>query len=94
MNKHLPECPTAEIDCEVGDLGQCNCDEPHPCICVGLRACEERTLIEAQRTVAGFLDLDETGWRKCSEPKCDLCVVAPLIYGALEDLIISKGNQP
>ena len=43
-------------------------------------------LSEAKRIVAGFLDLDEKGDRRCSNPKCGLCVVAPLIYAALEDL--------
>jgi hypothetical protein len=88
MTEHLSECP-----CLCTDEVSCLCYTAE-CICDELRACEERTLIKAQSTVAGFLDLDETGWRKCSEPKCDLCVVAPLIYGALEDLILSKGNQP
>jgi hypothetical protein len=45
--EHLPECPTAEIDCEVGDLGQCNCDDWHPCICQALRSCENRVRSEA-----------------------------------------------
>jgi hypothetical protein len=49
---------------------------------------------EAKRVVAGFLDIDEKGDRRCDEPSCDLCVVAPLIYAALEDLILSKGDQP
>ena len=46
----------------------------------------------ARRIVAGFLDIDpDTGDRRCSDPTCDLCVVAPLIYAALEDL--SAGGQ-
>ena len=46
----------------------------------------------ARRIVAGFLDIDATGGvRQCTDPTCDLCVVAPLIYAALEDL--SKGGQ-
>lgn len=49
-------------------------------------------LAAARRIVAGFLDIDETGDRRCTDPTCDLCVVAPLIYAALEDL--SKGEQP
>ena len=50
-------------------------------------------LAEAKRIIAGFLDIDrETGDRRCADPACDLCVVAPLIYAALEDL--SKGGQP
>ena len=40
----------------------------------------------ARRIVAGFLNIDETGDRQCADPTCDLCVVAPLIYAALEDL--------
>ena len=40
----------------------------------------------ARRIVAGFLDINETGERQCTDPTCDLCVVAPLIYAALEDL--------
>jgi hypothetical protein len=47
----------------------------------------------AARIVAGFLDLDAAGDRRCDEPSCDLCVVAPLIYAALEDLILAKGNS-
>ena len=49
-------------------------------------------LAAARRIVAGFLDIDsDTGDRRCADPTCDLCVVAPLIYAALEDL--SKGRQ-
>ena len=49
-------------------------------------------LAAARRIVAGFLDIDsETGDRRCADPACELCVVAPLIYAALEDL--SKGGQ-
>lgn len=48
-------------------------------------------LASARRIVAGFLDIDETGDRRCADPTCDLCVVAPLIYAALEDL--SAGGQ-
>ena len=40
----------------------------------------------ARRIVAGFLNIDETGDRQCADPACDLCVVAPLIYAALQDL--------
>ena len=44
-------------------------------------------LADARRIVAGFLDIDpDTGDRRCSDPTCELCVVAPLIYAALEDL--------
>jgi hypothetical protein len=50
--------------------------------------------IEAKRIVAGFLDIDEKGDRLCPDPACDLCITAPLIYAALEDLILSKGDQP
>ena len=49
-------------------------------------------LAAARRIVAGFLDIDpDTGDRRCSDPTCDLCVIAPLIYAALEDL--SAGGQ-
>lgn len=44
-------------------------------------------LVDARRIIAGFLDIDEaTGDRRCSDQGCDLCVAAPLIYAALEDL--------
>lgn len=50
-------------------------------------------LVDARRIIAGFLDIDvATGDRRCSDPTCELCVVAPLIYAALEDL--SKGWKP
>jgi hypothetical protein len=55
---------------------------------------QRNALIDAKRVVAGFLDIDEKGDRRCDDPSCDLCVVAPLIYAALEDLILSKGDQP
>ena len=63
----------------------------------GCPACYEQgqrdALAAARRIVAGFLDIDpDTGDRRCTDPTCDLCVVAPLIYAALEDL--SKGEQP
>ena len=63
----------------------------------GCAACCEQgqrdALADARRIVAGFLDIDpDTGDRRCSDPACDLCVVAPLIYAALEDL--SAGGQP
>ena len=62
----------------------------------GCAACYEQgqrdALADARRIVAGFLNIDETGDRQCADPTCDLCVVAPLIYAALEDL--SKGEQP
>ena len=49
-------------------------------------------LASARRIVAGFLDIDTaTGDRRCADPACDLCVVAPLIYAALEDL--TEGGQ-
>ena len=49
-------------------------------------------LASARSIVAGFLDIDtESGDRRCAAPACDLCVVAPLIYAALEDL--TKGGQ-
>lgn len=62
----------------------------------GCAACYEQgqrdALAAARRIVAGFLDIDpDTGDRRCSDPRCDLCVVAPLIYAALEDL--SAGGQ-
>lgn len=44
-------------------------------------------LAKAKRIIAGFLDIDrETGDRRCADPACDLCVVAPLIYAAVQDL--------
>ena len=56
----------------------------------GCPACHEHgqrdAIASARRIVAGFLDIDETGDRRCSDPTCELCVVAPLIYAALEDL--------
>ena len=56
----------------------------------GCAACYEQgqrdAFAAARRIVAGFLDIDETGDRQCADPTCDLCVVAPLIYAALEDL--------
>ena len=53
-------------------------------------AIRDKALREAREVVAGFLDTDtETGDRRCSDPECDLCIVAPLIYAALEDLILS-----
>ena len=63
----------------------------------GCAACYEQgqrdALADARRIVAGFLGIDpDTGDRRCSDPTCDLCVVAPLIYAALEDL--SAGGQP
>ena len=63
----------------------------------GCPACYEQgqrdALTTARRIVAGFLNIDpDTGDRRCSDPTCDLCVVAPLIYAALEDL--SAGGQP
>ena len=63
----------------------------------GCAACCEQgqrdAFADARRIVAGFLDIDpDTGDRRCTDPTCDLCVVAPLIYAALEDL--SKGGQP
>jgi len=51
-------------------------------------------LTAAKRIVAGFLDIDDTGERRCSDHACDLCIAAPLIYAALEDLILSKGGKP
>ena len=62
----------------------------------GCEACNEQgqrdALADARRIVAGFLDIDpDTGGRRCSDPTCDLCVVAPLIYAALEDAR-QKGN--
>ena len=61
----------------------------------GCPACHEHgqrdALAAARRIVAGFLNIDEMGDRRCTDPACDLCVVAPLIYAALEDL--SKGGQ-
>ena len=49
-------------------------------------------LASAKRIVAGFLDIDTaTGDRRCAAPACDLCIAAPLIYAALEDL--TKGGQ-
>jgi hypothetical protein len=51
-------------------------------------------LASAKRIVAGFLNIDDTGERRCPDTSCGLCVVAPLIYAALEDLILSKGDQP
>ena len=63
----------------------------------GCPACYEQgqrdALAAARRIVAGFLGIGpDTGDRRCSDPTCDLCVVAPLIYAALEDL--SAGGQP
>ena len=63
----------------------------------GCAACYEQgqrdALADARRIVAGFLDINpDTGDRRCSDLACDLCVVAPLIYAALEDL--SAGGQP
>ena len=82
MAEHLPEC---WVKYESDPSAWCICDE--------LRACEVRALADARRIVAGFLDIDpDTGDRRCTDPTCDLCVVAPLIYAALEDL--SKGEQP
>ena len=53
---------------------------------------ERDALAAARRIVAGFLDIDTaTGDRRCADPTCDLCVVALLIYAALEDL--SAGGQ-
>ena len=61
----------------------------------GCAACCEQgqrdALAAARRIVAGFLDIDETGDHRCADPTCELCVVAPLIYAALEDL--SKGAK-
>ena len=51
-------------------------------------------LVDAKRIVAGFLNIDEKGDRRCDDPACDLCITAPLIYAALEDLILSKGDKP
>lgn len=64
----------------------------------GCAACYEQgqrdALAAARRIIAGFLDIDtETGDRRCAEPACDLCVVAPLIYAALEDLSIRGDND-
>jgi hypothetical protein len=61
---------------------------------VAYKAGQRDALTDAKRVVAGFLDIDEKGDRRCDDPTCDLCVVAPLIYAALEDLILSKGDQP
>ena len=83
MTEHLPECPVQTKD------SVCRC---LPCICDALRACEKRIIAEAKRIIAGFLGMDDTGERRCSFPACDLCIVAPLIYAALEDLILSKGD--
>jgi hypothetical protein len=83
MSEHLPECWTNHES-----------DPPAWCICDELRACEKRIIAEAKRIIAGFLGMDDTGERRCSFPACDLCIVAPLIYAALEDLILSKGDQP
>ena len=56
----------------------------------GCAACYEQgqrdALADARRIVAGFLNIDETGDRRCTDPTCDLCIVAPLIYAALQDL--------
>ena len=82
MSEHLPECWTKHES-----------DPPAWCICDELRACEKRIIAEAKRLIAGFLGMDDTGERRCSFPACDLCIVAPLIYAALEDLILSKGDQ-
>jgi hypothetical protein len=82
MSEHLPECWTKHES-----------DPPAWCICDELRACEKRIIAEAKRVIAGFLGMDDTGERRCSFPACDLCIVAPLIYAALEDLILSKGDQ-
>ena len=82
MSEHLPECWTKHES-----------DPPAWCICDELRACEKRLIAEAKRVIAGFLGMDDTGERRCSFPACDLCIVAPLIYAALEDLILSKGDQ-
>jgi hypothetical protein len=81
MSEHLPECWTKHES-----------DPPAWCICDELRACEKRIIAEAKRVIAGFLGMDDTGERRCSFPACDLCIVAPLIYAALEDLILSKGD--
>ena len=59
---------------------------PPDCQCELIAKVREETLASARRIVAGFLDIDETGDRQCADPACDLCVVAPLIYAALEDL--------
>jgi hypothetical protein len=82
MSEHLPECWTKHES-----------DPPAWCICDELRACQKRIIAEAKRVIAGFLGMDDTGERRCSFPACDLCIVAPLIYAALEDLILSKGDQ-
>jgi hypothetical protein len=55
MTSHLPECPSKGVDCEVGDLGQCNCDEWHACICEALKACEERVRGEEQQRIEAAL---------------------------------------
>ena len=99
MTEHVPECELLEpCSADIPEHGFCSRQQTYcihcerACICERLRAVEKRALIAARETVAGFLDIDsETGDRRCTDATCGLCVVAPLIYAALEDL--SKGGQ-
>ena len=103
MTEHLPECPP-EVWCICSYLRNCEQrvrgEEQQrietALISVGQHdaawelAIRGKALRKAQEVVAGFLDIDaKTGDRRCSDPECDLCIVAPLIYAALEDLILS-----
>ena len=101
MTEHLIECANTKM---LPHLDDCFCDALRSC---ELRIAREwkkfsrdqfdagyaDALRVAREVVAGFLDIDpDTGDRRCSDLACDLCVVAPLIYAALEDL--SAGGQP
>ena len=99
MTEHLPECPKSGCPA-CHEQGQRECASTHAIrglkdinriAARGYDDGQRDALAAARRIVAGFLDIDETGERQCADPACDLCVVAPLIYAALEDL--SKGGQ-
>jgi hypothetical protein len=101
MNEHLPECELTEpCSPDTPKHGFCSRQSTYcihcerACICERLRNSEKQIIAEAKRIIAGFLGMDDTGERRCSDPACDLCIVAPLIYAALKDLILSKGDQP
>ena len=100
MTEHLPECPRSGCPA-CYEQGQHDCALTHAIrglkdinriAARGYDDGQRDALAAARRIVAGFLDIDpDTGDRRCSDPTCDLCVVAPLIYAAFEDL--SAGGQ-
>jgi len=65
MTKHLPECPSKGVDCEIGDTDQCDCDEWHTCICEAIKACEERVRGEEQQRIESalkFVGQNDAAW--------------------------------